>query len=142
MKKLSILLAVAFMLLGCQQIQPKKVAETPSALFHSPHGHGGGEAVLARSPVFGISVNGITNGATVSEAPVKISGKVSETAEAVKVNGAPVQNYMAGSGEWSYFASPNSDDFSTGENVFEITAIGPNNLSATVLLSINFEPVE
>ncbi|MFH1546548.1 MAG: hypothetical protein ABIE14_04175 [Patescibacteria group bacterium] len=138
MKNFSILLAAAFMLLGCQQIQPKN--ETPSALFHSPSEMK--ETVSDRSLVFGISVNGITNGATVSEVPVEISGKVSESAEAVNVNGMPIQNYMAGSGEWSYFTSPDSDDLLIGENVFEITAIGPNNLSATVLLAINFEPVE
>ena len=137
MKKLFFLLIVICFLIGCQQEQIPLVTEEimKEALT--------AEKITSTQPsVFGISVDGIANGAIVNEMPMVISGQVSANAEAVNVNGAPVQNYMTGSGEWSYFASSDSNNFLIGENIFEITAIGPNNISATVLLAINFDPLE
>jgi len=133
MKKLSILLAVAFTLLGCQQVQSEKVIDGISAT---------GETTSVRSAVFGISVDSIANGATVSEAPVVISGNVSTIANSVSVNGYQLQNYKKGSGIWSYTVDPKFGNLTVGENTYEIKADGSDGVSVTTMLVINFEPTE
>ncbi|MCK5472074.1 hypothetical protein KAI54_02710 [Candidatus Gracilibacteria bacterium] len=131
MKKLSILLAVAFTLLGCQQVQPEKVIDGVPTIE---------ETTLVRSPVFGISVDSIANGATVSGVPIVISGSVSTIANSVSVNGYQLQNYEKDGGMWNYTLDPKFGNLTVGENIYEIKADGSDGISATTTLVINFEP--
>ena len=139
MKKLFTLLVVVFFaLLGCQQPPAEKepsAAEVKEVISKEI-------AAPVRSAAFGISVNSIANGATVSEVPVVISGSVSTIANSMSVNNYQLQGYEKGSGTWSYTASPELGNLTVGENIYEIKAEGPDGISVTTTLTINFEPAE
>ena len=100
------------------------------------------EIVRAPSKVFGISVDSVANGATVTESPVVISGKVSAAAISVSINGYELQSYEAGSGAWSYIAKSEFQNLKVGENIYSVKAEGPDGISASTTLMVNFEPIE
>ncbi len=137
MKKIFTIFVLSFALLGCKQA----VVDTPPAELPEAEPEVE-EVALVRAAVFGISVNGISNGATIDQAPVIIAGKVSAAATAVSVNGYQLQNYEVGSGAWNYIAKPEFSNLVVGENTYEIRADGPDDVSTTTTLTINYQPTE
>ncbi len=142
------LLVVSFAMFGCNE----KLPENPSGSIGSPdekiiieeveQAPYVEEIVRAPSKVFGISVDSVANGATVTESPVVISGKVSAAAISVSINGYELQSYEAGSGAWSYIAKSEFQNLKVGENIYSVKAEGPDGISASTTLMVNFEPIE
>ncbi len=92
--------------------------------------------------VFGVSIDNLTDGMTVNTAPITIAGKVSPAALSVSVSGYKLSKYEPGSGEWSYFASPELRNLNIGENTFNVVATDEEGKSASVSLSLNYVPTK
>ncbi|MFH1375459.1 MAG: hypothetical protein ABIH35_02195 [Patescibacteria group bacterium] len=130
---LALVIALAVVLIGCE-LEPGILNE--EAVRNK-------EAVRVNA-VFGIAVTSIANNATITEEdlPLTIAGAVSETATAVTVNDYQLQAYTPGSGEWRYVINPDFGNIVAGENIYEITAVGPDDISTTTELKLNYQVAE
>ena len=138
MQKSFALLALSLVLFACSPINSEEITPPAEPVELAVET----ENALAPAEVFGVSIDNLTDGATVAEAPILIAGKVSSSAISVSVNDYELSKYEPGSGEWSYFASPDFQNLSVGENTFEVIATGPDGESASVSLKLNYEPAE
>jgi len=102
------------------------------------------EATTRARAVFAVAVTSIANNAVITEKylPLTLAGTVSETATAITVNDYQLQTYVPGSGEWRYVINSEFGNIATGENVYEIKALGPDDISATTELTLDYQVAE
>ncbi|MCF7905815.1 FecR family protein [Candidatus Gracilibacteria bacterium] len=72
---------------------------------------------------------------------VTILGIVDPRTNAVDVNGFRLQKFQPGQTEFSYIANANYNNMKQGENVYEITAFGPDGKKATTSITIVYTPI-
>lgn len=130
MRKITLALAIilSVVLVGCE-LEPGILNE---------------EATTRARAVFAIAVTSTANNAVITDTylPLTISGTVSETATAITVNDYRLQTYVPGSGEWRYVINPEFGNIVAGENVYEIKASGPDDISATTKLTLDYQVAE
>lgn len=80
-------------------------------------------------------------GATLTTAPVRLSGSVPAGTTAVEVNGYRLtKGFTAGGSSWYYNAAPEYGNLAAGTNTFTITAIGPNGEKGSTAVTFTYQP--
>jgi len=72
---------------------------------------------------------------------VMIKGIVDPKTNIVKVNGFQLKQFHPGNTEFSYIANANYGNMKKGENIFKITAFGPDGKTATTEVKIFYRPI-
>jgi len=72
---------------------------------------------------------------------VTIMGLVDPKTNGVEVNGFRLKKFQPGQTEFSYIANARYDNMKEGENVYAITAFGPDNKKATKSITIIYSPL-
>jgi len=80
------------------------------------------------------------DGATLTTAPVLLSGSVSAGTKEVYVNGYALSKFVAGSTSWYYNADPKYGNLKEGENEYEIEAISDTGDKSSVTIKITYKP--
>ncbi len=72
---------------------------------------------------------------------VTITGLVDPKTNAVEVNGFRLKKFQPGETEFSYIANARYGNMTEGENVYEITAFGPDGKKAIKTITVVYSPV-
>lgn len=77
-----------------------------------------------------------------SASVVTIAGNVDAKTNAVEVNGFRLKKFTPGDTEFSYIANANYGNMKEGENIYTITAFGPDGKQSETIIKIHYTPVK
>lgn len=73
---------------------------------------------------------------------VTIAGNVDPKTNAVEINDFRLKKFVPGNTEFSYIANANYGNMKEGENIYTITAFGPDGKEAKTIIKIHYTPID